>query len=233
MAPKRDVAQELLARFPPSSALLDDRCKILILVVDYSMVWGDKEHQEFIANFKKHYLVEASDPASGIAFINSKNPDIIFVIGATTMHGSCNREATATRLKEFAQNGGKVIFGGVPYGFNPENKPQDPAVFKKIFGLDWVVGTTQETFTKRIPDAAKPLIYNRTIKLQATYLKNVPEDAALFYVCENKMGARPKKNAQCPVAYQAYGEGFMAYVGMEDLTGDVTLAMYRALCKGA
>jgi hypothetical protein len=233
MPPKRDVRQELLARFPPSSALLDDRCKVLILVTDHGTVWGDKEHQEFIANFKKHYLVEASDPASCEAFINSKNPDIIFVIGATTMHDSCNREATATRLKEFAQNGGKVIFGGVPYGFNPKNKQQDPTVFKKMFGLDWIVGTTQETFTKRMPDAAKPLMYDRTIKLKATYLKNVPEDAALFYVCENKFGAKPKKNAQCPVAYQAYGEGFMAYVGMEDLTEDITLEMYRALCKGA
>ncbi|KAL2037881.1 hypothetical protein N7G274_009356 [Stereocaulon virgatum] len=233
MPPKRDVKQELLARFPPSSDLLDDRRKVLILVVDHGMVWGDEEHQGFIANFKKHYLVEASDPASCEAFINSKNPDIIFIIGATTMHESCNREATAGRLKEFAQNGGKVIFGGVPYGFNSKNKPSDPAVFKKMFGLDWTVGTAQETWTKRMSDAAKPLIYNRTIKLKATYLKNVPEHAALFYVCENKMGAKPKKNAQCPVAYQAYGEGVMAYVGMEDLMGDVTLGMYHALCKGA
>ena len=233
MPPKRDVKQELLERFPPSSALLDDRYKILILVLDHSMVWANQEHQELIENFKDHYLVEASAPATSETYIHSRNADIIFVIGATTMDESCDREATATRLKEFANNGGKVIFGGIPYGFNPDNKQKDTGVFKKMFGLDWVVGTTQDTFNKRMPDASKPLMYNRNIKLQGTYLKNVHEDAALFYVCDNKVGAKPKKNAQCPVAYQAYGKGFMAYVGLEDLTEYITLEIYHALCAGA
>ena len=233
MPPKRDVKQELLERFPPSSALLDDRYKILILVLDHGMVWADQEHQEFIENFKDHYLVEASAPATSETYIHSRNADIIFVIGATTMDESCDREAIATRLKEFANNGGKVIFGGIPYGFNPDNKQKNTGVFKKMLGLDWVVGTTQDTFNKRMPDASKPLMYNRNIKLQGTYLKNVHDDAALFYVCDNKVGAKPKKNAQCPVAYQAYGKGFMAYVGLEDLTEYITLEIYHALCAGA
>ncbi|KAL2056480.1 hypothetical protein ABVK25_003504 [Lepraria finkii] len=66
-----------------------------------------------------------------------------------------------------------------------------------------------------MPDAAKPLMYKRNISIQGTYLKNVHEDAALFYVCENKMGAKPKKSSQCAVVYQAYSKGFMAYVGFD------------------
>ena len=231
MPPKRDIMTELLERFPPSSTQ-DDRYKILILILDHTMIWADHSHGDFIEAFKDRYQVEASAPASSESYIHSKCPDIIFVTGAITIHKSCNREAIATRLKEFARNGGTVIFGGVPYGFNPANKPKDSGVFKKMFGLPWIVGTTQDTFCKRIPDASKPLIYDQRIKLQGTYLSNVDEEAALFYTCDNEVGAQPRKTAQCPVAYQAYGKGFMAYVGLEDLADCVTLKIYQALCAG-
>lgn len=216
-----------LAQRFPAHLIPDTRTKILILIVDnkYGTDWAGYEHQAFIEQLFEHYNVYASNPASTVCDIKRQQANIILIIGADTMHRSCNRIGTIAALTSFAKTGGTVIFAGVPYGFASEDVAKEE-VFH-LFGLSWTVGATTYTWNKRI--ASHPTMPYLRAKIPATYLKNV-NGGACYLTCDHKLGARPAKEAQCAVAYEAYGEGFMCYVGHDDIFGEEAWDVLALLC---
>ncbi|KAK4691012.1 hypothetical protein P7C71_g5902, partial [Lecanoromycetidae sp. Uapishka_2] len=217
------LAERFPAQFVP-----DTRTKILLLIVDakFGADWAGSEHQAFIEQLLEDYNVYATTPASAVSDIKYKKANIILIIGADTLHRSCDREGTIAQLSSFAQAGGTVIFVGVPWGLSPDEE-KDEKVFHAL-GLSWTVGATANAWNKRI--ANHPIMPYLRIKIQATYLKNVSE-GALYRVCSNEMGAQASIGAQCPVAYQPYGDGYMAYLGHEDMFGEEAWEVLTTLCE--
>lgn len=216
----------LAVRFP-AKHIPDTRTKILLLIVDgkYGTEWASYQHQAFLEHLLEDYNIYATTPASAVSDIKFKKANIILIIGADTIHRTCDRTGTIAEIISFAKTGGIVIFGGVPWGFGLESD-EDEEVFH-LFGLSWTVGASTYTWNKRI--ANHPTMPTLRAKIPATYLKNVAEGAC-YRVCNKALGARPAKEAQCSVAYEPYGEGFMCYIGHDDVFGEEAWDVLIAMC---
>lgn len=224
------MAKMPLAQRFPAPFIPDTRKKILLLILDgkYGTAWSGDDHQIFLEQLLEEHNVYASTPASAVHDIKYKNVKIILVIGVDTLHSTCDREGTIAALTSFAKNGGTVIFGGVPWGFSPHDEVNDEGVFH-LLGLSWTVGKTVGAWTKRC--ATSPLMPMLRVKIPGTYLMNVKEEAALYRVCANKLGAKPAEGAQTAVAYQAFGNGYVGYVGWQEIFGENAYAMLMVLCQ--
>jgi len=225
---KIPLTERFPASYPP-----DTRAKVLLLIVDgkYGAAWADDPHQEFIEQLLETFNVYASTPASAVIDVQHKKADIVLIIGADTMHKTCDRAGTVTHLNSFAKTGGLIIFCGVPWGlyegFGFDEEDKDDAIFQNLFGLSWTVGETMASWNKRVPNS--PLMPTQRVKIAGTYLTNVDKEAALYRVCVNALGAKPAKDAQTAVAYEAFGDGYVGYVGFEDMFTEEAMEILAAL----
>ena len=233
-APPNDQSPNLAPPDPNPRATTppNEKAKVvLIMLLDHGTSWASPRHQHLIHQLTvNNYHVIASSPASAALSITRYDPSIILLYEANSLNKKCDRKVLKDRLQEFTNSGGILIFGGVPWAFNPVTNTKAKTVFNTAFRLNWTVG--EEDLSMVVGDSSA-MMQKSILTLNGTYLHNVALGSRVYRPYPHKQKDEKNKEEPCAVALQMVGDGCMGYIGSKDLYSEESKFMLVDLLNGA
>lgn len=195
--------------------------------------WFDEMYERLIDKLSVHArLQRASKPAGAIKYLSSNTPTAILVTNPGLTEAK--HSAILDKVLSYVRGGGTVIFC---CQFSSFITPDDfDRFFRTKLDLPWEFGDYHRTtvyLNLRVRQINK-LHLHGAYSQKAVHLKNVEPTAALYLPSRDSMTeshvfpAAPVDREQTPVAFTAFDQGWVGYVGdvnTEEGSDEVILAM--------